>query len=45
VGRRQLRQGAEVARSYGGALRFGQSGVLGGLKVEAVLPAGLQPDP
>jgi len=35
---------AEVARSYGGALRFGQSAVLGGLKVEAVLSAGLRSD-
>jgi signal transduction histidine kinase len=35
---------AEVARSYGGALRFGQSAVLGGLQVEAVLSAGLPSD-
>ena len=27
----------EVARSYGGTLRFGRSSALGGLKVEAVL--------
>jgi signal transduction histidine kinase len=35
---------AEVARSYGGALRFGQSAVLGGLRVEAVLSAALPSD-
>ncbi len=30
----------EVARSYGGALRFGRSAELGGLRVEAILSSG-----
>ena len=32
---------AEVAHSYGGALRFERSSALGGLKVEAMLNAGM----